>query len=104
MKPSRSGRLVAALAALSLAACQSVQTTGSGEVGVERNQLMLVSAEEVEQASAKQYAEVMAEAREQGVLNRDARQLERVRTITNRLSPRSTAFDPMRPRGPGRST
>mgnify|MGYP003666898302 CR=1 FL=1 len=94
MKPSRSGRLVAALAALSLAACQSVQTTGSGEVGVERNQLMLVSAEEVEQASAKQYAEVMAEAREQGVLNRDARQLERVRTITNRLVAQVDSFRP----------
>ncbi|AUN94729.1 M48 family metallopeptidase [Pseudazoarcus pumilus] len=85
MKASFGAISGALLLSLLLAGCQSVQTTGSGAVGVERNQLMMVSAEEVEQASAKQYAEMMEEARKQGVLNRDARQLERVRTITNRL-------------------
>lgn len=68
-----------------LVACQSVQTTDGGEIGVNRSQMMMVSASEVEQASAKQYDEVLAEARKQGVLNRDARQLERVRGISKRL-------------------
>lgn len=79
-------------AALALTACQSVQTTGSGEVGVSRTQMMMVSATEVEQASAKQYGEVLAEARKKGVLNTDARQLERVRTITSRLVAQVGAF------------
>lgn len=75
-----------------LAACQSVQTTGGGEVGVSRSQMMMVSASEVEQASAKQYDEVLAEARKQGVLNRDASQVQRVRGITKRLVAQVPAF------------
>lgn len=72
--------------------CQTVQTTGSGEIGVSRSQMMMVSAEEIEQVSAKQYQEVIAEARQKGVLNRNAAQTERVRRITNRLVPQVSAF------------
>lgn len=87
--------LVAALIAAGvLGGCQSVQTTSGGEVGVNRSQMMMVSAEEVEQASAKQYSEVIAEASKKGVLNQNAAQVRRVRAITDRLVPQVAAFRP----------
>ena len=52
-----------ALAATIAVGCQTVQTTGGGAVGVDRGQMMMVSAEEVEQASSKQYHELIAAAR-----------------------------------------
>ena len=45
------------------AACQTVQTTQGGAVGVQRSQLMMVSAQEIEQASSQQYQEMLAKAR-----------------------------------------
>lgn len=89
----RHGAAILAAAAV-LVGCQSVQTTGGGQVGVSRSQLMMVSAQEVEQASAQQYQEVLDDARKKGVLNRDARQLARVRQITNRLVAQVGAFRP----------
>lgn len=53
---------------------------------------MLVSAEEVEAASAKQYQEVLAAARKQNALNRDAQQVARVRSIADRLIAQTPAF------------
>lgn len=84
--------LVVVLAAGAVPACQTVQTTSSGAVGVDRSQMMMVSAQEIEQASGKQYQEVIAAARKSGALNRDAAQLARVRAITDRLIPQSAAF------------
>jgi predicted Zn-dependent protease len=88
------------MAAVSLAAltttsaCQSVQTTGPGAVGVERKQYMnmLVSSEAVEQGAAEAYAQELAAARQRGTLNRDRRQLARVRTISQRLIPQVRTF------------
>ncbi|AYH44960.1 M48 family metallopeptidase [Azoarcus sp. DN11] len=82
----------AAAAAWLVSACQTVQTTGAGAVGVDRSQMMMVSAAEVEQASGKQYQQVIAEARQKGVLNRDPAQLARVRAVSNRLIPQSAVF------------
>ena len=77
-----------------LAACETVQTTEAGAVGVTREQRVssVVSAKEVEQASAKQYAQVIAEAQQKGVLNRNAQQVQRVRTIAQRLIPQTRVF------------
>ena len=72
--------------------CQTIQTTQAGAVGVDRGQAMLVSASEVEQASAKQYQQVLQEARKKGVLNTDRRMLTRVRGIANRIIPQVGAF------------
>lgn len=90
--------LAAALLAVVLAACQTVHTTGGGAVGVQRQQMMMVPASEVERASAAQYREVIAEARKAGVLDRDARQVARVRGIMQKLIPHTAAFRPDAPR------
>lgn len=84
--------LLAALVMGTVSACQTVQTTGGGAVGVDRSQMMMVSAQEIEQASGQQYQQVLSEARKKGVLNRDAAQLARVRAISDRLIPQSVAF------------
>lgn len=84
-------------AAILSAACQTVQTTQAGAVGVERRQSMLVSSEEVEQASAKAYQDVLQQAKAKGALNRDAAQTERVRRIAQRLIPQTRVFRPDAP-------
>ncbi len=85
--------LVVALLAL-LAACQSVQTTQPGTVGVTRNQQMSVSREAVDAQSAEAYAKMMAQASAKGELNRDAAMLARVRGIANKLIPQAAVFRP----------
>src|SRR5690606_23922268 len=92
MKHATMRVLAVATAGVLAVACQSVQTTAGGEVGVSRNQLMMVSAAEIEQASAQQYAQVIAEARQKGLLNPDAKQLQRVKGITQRLVGQVGAF------------
>ena len=79
-------------ATLVLAGCQNVQTTQAGAVGVSRGQAMMVSASEVEQASAKQYSQVLLDSRNKGVLNTDPRLVSRVRGVAARLIPQTGAF------------
>jgi predicted Zn-dependent protease len=81
-----------ALAAAILPGCQSVDTTKSGVVGVDRDQRMMVSSEEVNAGSLKAYQQMMAEAKKKGVLDKDAEMVKRVREITNRLIPHTRAF------------
>lgn len=78
--------------ALVLAACTSVQTTRPGAVGVEREQMMSLSASEVNNASAKAYRDTLNQARAKGALNTDPQLLSRVRGIANRLIPATAAF------------
>lgn len=87
-------RMMAVSLAMLLAACQTVQTTQSGAVGVQREQRMAISSAEMEQAATQQYAEMMAEARRKGVLNRNPTQVQRVRNIVNRLIPQTAIFRP----------
>lgn len=75
-----------------LTACQTVQTTSGGVVGVDRKQRMLVSSEQVEQAAALAYEAELKKARENGTLNRDQRALARVRNIAARLIPHTRVF------------
>lgn len=89
--------LAVTLACGVMVGCETIQTTGAGSVGVDRGQMMMVSAQEVEQASAKQYQQVMAEARQKNLLNRNAAQVKRVRTISNRLVAHTAAFRPDAP-------
>jgi predicted Zn-dependent protease len=83
------------IAALTLlVACETVQTTDAGAVGVTRKQQVssVVSAKEVEAAADKQYDEMMAEAQKKGLLNRNAQHVQRVRAIAQRLIPQTRVF------------
>ena len=90
--------IVMLAAAFSLAACETVQTTQGGVVNVDREQRMAVSAQELDQAARQQYASLMADARQKGMLNRNPAQVERVRAIVNRLIPQTAVFRPDAPR------
>jgi predicted Zn-dependent protease len=83
-----------ALVLLMATACQTVQTTSGGTVGVSRQQSMLISAKEIEQASAQKYNEVIQEARQENRLNRHPTQLQRVRRITSYLVEHTSIFRP----------
>ncbi|WP_233526590.1 MULTISPECIES: M48 family metallopeptidase [unclassified Herbaspirillum] len=87
-------RLLIAAAALALTACESVQTTQGGAVGVTRSQSMALSAQEIDNAAVKEYAQVLDEQRKKGALNQNAAQVRRVRAIADRLIPQTVAFRP----------
>jgi predicted Zn-dependent protease len=91
-------RCALTLATLSVAACQAVNTTTSGVVGVERPQYMVVSAKDVESASAKSYVKTMQEHSRKGNLNTDPAAVARVRQITARIIPHTGVFRQDAPR------
>src|SRR5688572_7874771 len=86
--------ITAAAAAALLPGCQSVDTTQAGAVGVDREQRMMVSSQEVDASSQKAYAQMMAEAKKKGILDKDAAMLKRVQDITKRLIPHTAVFRP----------
>jgi predicted Zn-dependent protease len=79
---------------LTLTACQTVQTTQGGVVGVNRQQRMVVSSAEIEQAAATEYAQLVAEERRKGALDRNPAQYNRVRAIATRLIQQTPVFRP----------
>jgi predicted Zn-dependent protease len=83
--------LISFLAA-GLVGCQTVETTEGGAVGIDRTQRMMVSAEEVQGGAQQAYAQMMAEARQKGMLDRNPQQVQRVRAITQRLVQQVPAF------------
>ena len=87
-------RAVTVAALMLLAACETVQTTDAGAVGVTREQRVttLVSSQEIEQQASKEYAQLLAEAQKKGLLNREPQQVARVRAITQRLVPQVAVF------------
>lgn len=86
--------LLVILAGLSLSACETVQTTQSGVVGVDRKQMMAVSSQDIDAASSQTYAKLIAQENGKGTLNRDPSQVSRVRAISNRLIAQTPAFRP----------
>lgn len=95
--PSRrtAGRLLKAAlltATLTLTSCQTVKTTSSGTVGVQREQRMGVSAQAIERASAKAYADMMDKARQAGKLNRNRHQYERIQRISRNIIAQTGVF------------
>jgi len=81
---------IASLSAL--AACQTVQTTQPGVVGVERPQAMLFSSAEINASAQSAYQQLVTGAASKGQVNRDPAQVERVRRIARRLIPQTGAF------------
>lgn len=86
--------VLAACSLAALGACETVQTTQSGVVGVNREQRMIVSEQEIEQAAQQQYGTLMNEARSKGLLNRNPTEVARVRAVASRLIPQTAAFRP----------
>jgi predicted Zn-dependent protease len=84
--------LVGLLCAGLLAGCQSVQTTGAGQVGVTRNQYMGVSAAQVDAASAQSYRKMVQEAEAKKQLNRDPAMVARVQGIAKKLIAQTVHF------------
>jgi predicted Zn-dependent protease len=86
--------VLTAFAVLGVAGCQTVETTKGGAVGVDRQQRMAVSSEEVNAGAQKAYAQMMAEAQKKGALDRDAAQVARVKNIVSKLVPQTAVFRP----------
>ena len=74
--------LLSLCTALGLAGCAS--STMNSATGVDRRQLLLVSSDQINQAAAQGYQQTLTEARQKGVLNPNAAQLQRVQRIANR--------------------
>jgi predicted Zn-dependent protease len=72
--------------------CQSVKTTNSGLVGIEREQRMAISSQAIEKSAGEQYAKLMAQADKKGKRNSDIVQARRVRSIADKLIRQTAAF------------
>lgn len=92
-----SGLLPAVFAMGLMTACQTVRTTQTGNVGVERSQMMMVSSKEMESAASQSYQKIIQQAGQKNALNRDKEQVERVRAVARRLIPATGAFRPDAP-------
>jgi Zn-dependent protease with chaperone function len=79
---------------LALVGCAQVNTTNSGVVGINRSQNMWLSAQEVEQSSAKSYAGQVSQARSAGKLNTDKALTARVKRVAQRLIAQTPVFRP----------
>lgn len=79
---------------IGLTACQTVQTTRPGAVGLTRKQHMIVSEQQVEQAAVKAYAQQEQEAQSKGALDADPTLTARVRRIAHRLIAHVGVFRP----------
>ena len=86
--------LLLCLPLLFLVGCESVQTTQTGAVGVDRSQYMFSSlpSEEVDKMAAESYQQMLDEARSKKLLNTDAQTLQRLNRIANRLIHEVGAF------------
>lgn len=96
----RRGLFLAFSSLVLLAGCQSDPTTQNSAVGVDRKQRFLVSEQEVDQASAQAYQQVLAQAKKQGALDKDAAALQRVKAIVSRLIPATGALRADAPKWP----
>lgn len=86
--------LASSLAIFSTTGCLSTSsTTSAGNVGADRNQLMLFTEEEVTASAANYYTEVIDEAKQAGTLLADNNATtKRVRAIGNKLIAQTGAF------------
>lgn len=83
--------LLLTLASLGLAACTSTSTK-QGTVGIKREQLLLISPEEMQKGANIAYKEVISEARKKKKLNKDSLMVKRVRRIAKDIIPHTKVF------------
>ena len=88
------------LVAMGLGACQSVQTTSAGSIGIDRQQKMssMVSEAALRDEATKSYASTLGQEKQKGALNADPAMTARVRNIAARLIPTTAAFRPDAPK------
>ncbi len=67
-------------------------TTAGGSVGADREQFMLVSAEDMENSAKEQYAEVLKEAEAAKTLNTDKAVYNRVQSVAQKLIAQTGVF------------
>lgn len=79
---------------LSLLGCVTTQTTQSGLVGIERQQMFMVSQSEMIEGSEQAYAQVLQKAQEENKLNKDSATLARLQRIMQDLIPHTAQFRP----------
>ncbi len=84
--------ILVSLFALQLTSCAT--TTKDSVSGVKRSQFMLLPASSVDKMSAQAYTQTLQEATKKQALNVNKAQLERVRTISNRLIAQVGVFRP----------
>lgn len=87
-------RIAALIITTALIATGCASTTQSGAVGVERKQLLLVSAQQAEQGAATFYAQEKDKYAKAGALNTNPQQTARVRTIAAGLIEQAGVFRP----------
>ena len=85
------------LVVMSMSACQAARTTQAGAVGVDRNQMLLVSSKDIEASSLQAYRQVLTEEQKKANLNKDPEQVKRIRQIALRLIPATATFRPDAP-------
>ncbi len=78
--------------AVLLTGCSYSSSTKSGSVGADRKQIMLVSASDMRTGAAQAYKQVLADASSKGTLNKDTKNLARIRAIAKRLIPHTKVF------------
>ena len=88
--------IIILIGALSMAGCQTVNTTSGGMVGIDRQQQMspLVSSQSLMQQATLTYSSLLGKEAKQGDLNPNAAQTARVRAIANRWIPQTAVFRP----------
>ncbi|KUJ72324.1 M48 family metallopeptidase [Thiomicrospira sp. WB1] len=82
--------LAALLTALMLSGCSS--TTQKGAVGIEREQMLLVSQNEMTEGAKQAYSDVLKKAEKEGQLNTDPKRVKQLRAIADRLIPHTRIF------------
>lgn len=87
-------RLSALAVCCALAACQAVNTTSGGAVGVERKQYMfsMLSTDQVNQMYAQSYQQTLSEASGKGVLDKSSANAKRLQAIAARLIKQAPVF------------
>ena len=81
---------VVMIATLALVGCTT--STEQGTVGVDRSQLLLVSAADMDKTAAAQYQQLIQAEGPKGNVNHDPKQTERARSIAKRLIPQTAVF------------
>ena len=82
--------LAASVIAVGATGCST--TTDTGAIGVDRNQLLVVSNEQVQQLSNQAFQQEIAAARAKGLLDTNPAQLARLQKISQRLIAQTGAY------------